>query len=127
MHLADDAVDTGAHISLNLEERQKLAQIHKLGLARKIVRVVPFNHGVLELAHPISITEDLEHTILDFAHLAIVAVREDCVCRWPREHRREPFKRVDVYEALHVVQVYGDLDCVTLINLVYWLQVRSVD
>jgi len=119
-------INSSTWVLLHLEERSEEWQIHEFILPLEILAIVPFDHRVFQLADPIGVTIYLEHSVDHCPLLAVVAVCQDCVRRWLRQNRREPLDRIDVYHALHVEQVNGYLDRVTLANLVDWLDVRSV-
>lgn len=72
------------------------------------------------------IAEYFQYAVFDFRLFAVPGVGEHCVFCWQRQLRREPLNRVQVNHSLHIKQVNGDFDCVTLADLVDWLNIRSV-
>lgn len=73
------------------------------------------------------VAENLEHSVLQVGLLSITRIGEHGVLRRQRELGRKPSNGVDVDHALHVEQVDGDLDGVTLADLVDRLHVRPID
>ena len=43
VYLADEAVDAGAHVGVDLEERAEEAQVHQLMLALEVLAIVPLH------------------------------------------------------------------------------------
>ena len=55
VYLADEAVDTAAHVRANREKGFQEAEIHNLILSLEVLAVVPLDHGVLKVANTIGV------------------------------------------------------------------------
>ena len=95
-------------------------------LPLEVFAIVPLDHRVFQLTHPVGITEDLKNPVSHRSLLPIIAICQDRVNSGRGEQRREPLDRVNIYHTLHVEQVYSYFYSVTMAYLVYWLNVRSI-
>ncbi len=81
MNFTNKPINPCTLIALNLKERTKERQINEFMLPLEVLALIPLNHRVLQLTHPISITEDLKHPVSNRPRFAIIAISKYIIHR----------------------------------------------
>lgn len=102
MNLTNKTINTRTKIALNLKKWLKETEVHKFGLALKVLIIIPFNYRVFQLTNSIGITEYFQNSIFDIALFAVVIVCKHGVFCWVCEYWGEPLNRINIYHPLHI-------------------------
>jgi hypothetical protein len=76
VNLANESINTSAHVALDLEERRKEGKFDELVLPLKILAVIPLNDRVLKFAHSVGVAEDLEHSVPHCSLLSVITISQ---------------------------------------------------
>ena len=127
MYLAYQPINSCAKVALYLKQLLEEAEVHQLRLSLEILILIPLDNRVFELTNAVCVAEDFQDPILDISLLSVVIICKYSISCGLCQHWWEPLNRININHTLHIEEVDRNFNCVTLANLIDWLNVRTID
>ena len=117
LDFTDQSIDASAVILADLEKALKELDVKDVSLPLERAAVVPLNNCILKLTDPAHIAVNLLCLIFGGPHADIFVIGNHVVFGWARDGAIEPLDGLDIYKALHRVQVDSEFNCVLRADL----------